>query len=104
MAKSLGIFVTNPNQLHHVIGVAKAAKEKGAKVKVFFTWTATHNAKDKDFPALCELVDDISICVDSYAKQGYDINDVPAGLSAKQMATQVQHGIIIEDYDYYLSL
>jgi hypothetical protein len=42
--------------------------------------------------------------VDSYAKQGYDINDVPEGLSPKKMATQAQHGIIIEDYDYYISL
>lgn len=104
MAKSLGIFVTNPDNLHHVIGVTKAAKAKGSQVKVFFTWTATHNSKDKDFPLLCELADDVSICVDSYAKQGYDIKDVPEGLTDKKMATQAQHGIIIEDFDCYLSL
>ncbi len=103
MAKSLGIFVTNPDHLQHVIGVTKAAKAKGSKVKVFFTWTATHNAKDPAFEGLCELADDVSICVDSYKKQGYDIEDVPAGLSPKEMATQAQHGIIIEDYDCYLS-
>ena len=103
MAKSLGIFVTNPDNFQHVFGVVKAAKAKGSKVKVFFTWTATHNAKLKEFPALCELADDVSICVDSYKKQGYDINDVPAGLSPKEMATQAQHGIIIEDFDSYIS-
>ena len=103
MAKSLGIFVTTPDNLQHVIGVTKAAKAKGSKVKVFFTWTATHNAKDPAFEGLCELADDVSICVDSYKKQGYDIEDVPAGLSPKEMATQAQHGIIIEDYDCYLS-
>ena len=104
MAKSLGIFVTSPDYLHHVIGVVKAAKSKGSQVKVFFTWTATHNAKDKDFPALCELADDVSICVDSYKKQGYDIEDVPEGLTAQKMATQAQHGIIIEDFDCYISI
>jgi peroxiredoxin family protein len=104
MAKSLGIFVTNPDHLQHVIGVTKAAKAKGSKVKVFFTWTATHNAKDPAFEGLCELADDVSICVDSYKKQGYDIEDVPAGLSPKEMATQAQHGIIIEDYDCYISI
>ncbi len=104
MAKSLGIFVTNPNCLQHVIGVTKAAKAKGSKVKIFFTWTATHNAKDKLFPELCALADDVSICVDSYKKQGYDPADVPEGLTDKKMATQAQHGIIIEDYDCYLSL
>jgi peroxiredoxin family protein len=104
MAKSLGIFVTTPDNLQHVIGVTKAAKAKGSKVKVFFTWTATHNAKDPAFEGLCELADDVSICVDSYKKQGYDIEDVPAGLSPKEMATQAQHGIIIEDYDCYICL
>ena len=104
MAKSLGIFVTDPSMLHHVIGVVKAAKAKGSEVKVFFTWAATHCAKEKDFPALCELADDVSICVDSYAKQGYDIKDIPDGLTEKKMATQAQHGIIIEDFDCYLSL
>lgn len=104
MAKSLGVFVTNPDNFHHVMGVVKAAKAKGSKVKVFFTWTATRNAKqEKDFPALCELADDVSICVDSYKKQGYDIEDVPEGLSSKEMATQAQHGIIIEDFDSYIS-
>lgn len=103
MAKSLGIFVTNPDNLHHVIGLTKAAKAKGSKVKIFFTWSGTHNAKHKDFPALCELADDVSICVDSYKKQGYDPADIPVGLTDKKLATQAQHGIIIEDYDCYIS-
>ena len=28
MAKSLGIFVTNPDNMKHVMGIAKAAKAK----------------------------------------------------------------------------
>lgn len=104
MAKSLGIFVTNPDQWRHVMGIVKAAKAKGSKIKVFFTWAGTHNAKLPEFPELCKLVDDISICVDSYQKQGYDRDDVPAGLTPQQMATQSQHGIMIEDYECYISL
>ncbi len=105
MAKSLGIFVTNPDNFRHVMGIAKAAKAKGSKVKVFFSWTGTHNAKkEPQFEELCNLVDDISICVDSYKNMGYDIEDVPAGLTSKQMATQAQHGMIIEDYDCYINL
>ena len=50
------------------------------------------------------MADEVSICVDSYKKQGYDIEDIPQGLSSKDMATQAQHGIIIEDYDCYISL
>lgn len=105
MAKSLGIFVTNPEQFKHVMGITKAAKAKGSAVKVFFTWDSTHNAKkEPEFKELCEIADDVSICSDSYGRMGYDINDIPAGLDQKKMATQAQHGIIIEDYDCYLSL
>lgn len=104
MAKSLGIFVTNQESLPHVFGITKAAKAKGSAVKVFFTWKATHATKDPLFPKLCEIADDVSICVDSYRKQGYNVDDIPVGLTAKKMATQAQHGIIIEDFDCYLSL
>ena len=104
MAKSLGIFVTTEDCMDHLMGITKAAKSKGSEVKIFFTWKATHLSKDPLFPELCSLADDVSICVDSYKKQGYDIEDIPEGLTAKKMATQAQHGIIIEDYDCYLSL
>jgi len=104
MAKSLGIFVSNPNNFQHVMGITKAAKAKGSKVKVFFTWEATKNSKLPEFPALCELADDVSICVDSYQKMGFDRDDVPPGLTPQKMATQAQHGAIIEDYDCYFSL
>lgn len=104
MAKSLGIFVSSPKSMPHVIGIVKAAKAKGSNVKVFFTWKATTLSKDPAFPSLCGLADDVSICVDSYQKQGFAVDDVPLGLTAKKMATQAQHGIIIEDFDCYLSL
>ena len=104
MAKSLGIFVSSPKSLPHVIGITKAAKAKGSKVKVFFTWIATTLSKDPAFVEICKIADDVSICVDSYKKQGFSPDDVPAGLTPKKMATQAQHGIIIEDYDCYLSL
>ncbi|MBU0943753.1 MAG: peroxiredoxin [Proteobacteria bacterium] len=104
MSKNLGIFVTNPDSMHHVMGITKAAKDKGSKVKVFFTWKGTLLSKDPQFPALCELADDVSICADSYKKMGYEVSDIPVGLTNDKMATQAQHGAIIEDYDYYLTL
>lgn len=104
MAKSLGIFVTTEDSLAHILGITKAAKAKGSQVKVFFTWKSTNLTQDADFKTLCELADDVSICVDSYKKQGYDPEVIPAGLTDKKMATQAQHGIIIEDFDCYLSL
>lgn len=102
MAKSLGIFVTNPDNMNHVMGIAKAAKAKGSDIKVFFTWYGTKLTKDPQFPELCQIAD-VSICLDSYRKMGYDQSDIPEGLTEEKMATQTQHGIIIEDYDSYIS-
>ena len=106
MAKSLGIFVTNPDNMRHVMGVTEAALAKGSKVKVFFSWEATRLAKtDSEFQRLCAMDNtDVSICVDSYKNMGYDPEDIPEGLTQKEMATQAQHGAILEDYECYMTL
>lgn len=107
MAKSLGIFVSNPYQMRHVMGVTKAAVAKGSKVKVFFSWYGTKLSKEapEEFQELCAMDNvDVSICADSYKNSGFDVEDVPKGLSPDKMATQAQHGAIIEEYDCYLTL
>ena len=105
MSKSLGIFVTNPNHMKHVVGVTKAAAAKGANVKLFFTWYSTKLTTDPEFPKLCAMENvDVSICADSYVKSGFDVENVPEGLTKEKMATQAQHGAIIDDYDCYLTL
>ena len=105
MAKSLGIFVTNPDNMKHVVGVTEAALAKGSKVKVFFTWQATKLAKTEEFKNLCAMDNtDVSICADSYKKMGFDVEDIPEGLTQTEMATQAQHGAIVEDYDCYMTL
>ena len=105
MAKSIGIFVTNPDNFRHVMGVTKAAKAKGSEVKVFFTWYSTKLTQDPEFPALCAMDNvDVSICADSYKKSGFDVEVVPEGLTKEKMATQAQHGAIIEEYDCYMTL
>lgn len=104
MAKELGIFVTNPNYMQHVVGVTKAAKAKGLDVRIFFTWTGTKLAKDPQFADLCTIAK-VAICADSYKKMGYDPeNDIPAGLTAKEMSTQAKHGAMIDECDYYMTL
>ena len=104
MAKSLGIFVTNDQNMKHVMGVTKAAVAKGSKVKVFFSWKGTLLAKTPEFPELCKIAE-VSICADSYKKMGYDPqNDIPDGLTEKQMSTQSQHGEMISNYDCYMTL
>lgn len=104
MAKSLGIFVTSPQNWRHVLGVTKAAVNKGSKVKVFFTWKGVHCTKCTEFPELCKIAE-VSLCADSYQKEGYDkTNDIPQGLDEKKMSTQSQHAAILDSYDCYMTL
>lgn len=103
MAKSLGIFVTSSKNMHHVMGVTKAAVAKGSKVKVFFSWKGAKLSKDARFPELCKIAD-VSICIDSYVRMGFDKEDIPEGLNEKQMSTQSEHGDIISNYDCYMTL
>ena len=102
---NLGIFVTSPKNMAHVMGVTRSAKAKGATVKVFFTWKGTMLAKDPQFPELCKIADEVAICADSYKKMGYDPeNDIPEGLTEKEMSTQAKHGYLIDDCEKYLTL
>ncbi|HID97704.1 MAG TPA: hypothetical protein EYP57_05905 [Thermodesulfobacteriaceae bacterium] len=103
----LGIFVTSPQNMKHVLGVATAAVRAGRKVMVFFTFKAVHLTKHPDFVRLanlCEL-EEIAICADSYTCEGYDVEkDVPKGLVPRQMRTQAFHGGIIDECGKYLVL
>ena len=101
---NLGIFVTSPKNMAHVMGITKAAKAKGNDVKVFFTWKGTLLAKDPQFPELCTIAE-VAICADSYKKMGYDPQaDIPEGLNEKQMSTQAKHGYLIDDCEKYITL
>jgi len=102
---NLGIFVTSPKNMAHVMGVTRSAKAKGATVKVFFTWKGTLLAKEAQFSELCKIADEVAICADSYKKMGYDPeNDIPEGLTAKEMSTQAKHGYLIDDCEKYMTL
>lgn len=103
----LAIFVTSPQHMRHVVGLANAAQKAGKKPMVFFTYKSIHLTKDPRFKALAELCgeEDIAICADSYTCEGYDaVSDVPAGLSPKQMRTQAFHGALLDECGKYIVL
>ncbi len=103
----LGIFVTSPQNMRHVLGVASAAVRAGKKVMVFFTFKSVHLTKHPDFVKLANMceVEDLAICADSYTCEGYDVEkDVPKGLVPRQMRTQAYHGAVIDECAKYLVL
>jgi hypothetical protein len=103
----LAIFVTSPQHMKHVVGLAEATVKAGKKPMIFFTYKSIHLTKDARFKALAELcgTDDIAICADSYTCEGYDsANDIPAGLSTSQMRTQAFHGALLDECGKYIVL
>ncbi|OQX10617.1 MAG: hypothetical protein BWK76_20445 [Desulfobulbaceae bacterium A2] len=101
----LGIFVTSPQNMRHILGLAKAAVRAGKKVMVFFTYKSIHLTKTPDFVELSTMcaVEDLAICADSYTCEGYDaVKDIPRGLTDKQMRTQAFHGAILDECGKYI--
>lgn len=104
-ANKLGIFVTSPQHMRHVVGIAAAAVRAGKKVMVFFTFKSVHLTKQPDFVKLANMceIEDLAICADSYTCEGYDVEtDIPKGLTGRQMRTQAYHGAIIDECGKYL--
>ncbi|OCC16202.1 hypothetical protein DBT_0019 [Dissulfuribacter thermophilus] len=103
----LGIFVTSPQHMRHLLGIVSAAVRAGKKVMVFLTFKSIHLTKHSDFIKLANMceVENLAICADSYTCEGYDVEkDVPKGLTPKQMRTQAFHGGIIDECGKYLVL
>ena len=101
----LGIFVTTPQYMRHILGLTKAAVRSGKKVMIFFTFKSIHLTKNPDFYELTQLcaVEDIAICADSYICEGFDnVTDIPRGLTDKQMRTQAFHGAILDQCAKYI--
>ncbi len=103
----LAIFVTSPQHMTHVVGIAEAAKKAGKQPMIFFTYKSIHLTKDPRFKGLAELCgeENLAICADSYTCEGYDSEkDIPAGLTPKQMRTQAFHGALLDECGKYIVL
>lgn len=103
----LAIFVTSPQNMTHIVGIAEAADRAGKKLKIFFTYKSIHLTKDPRFKGLAELCgeENLGICADSYTCEGYDsVKDIPAGMTENQMRTQAFHGALLDECGKYIVL
>lgn len=102
----LGIFVTSPLHMPELVKIVEAARRKGKKVKIFFTFKATHLVFHPDFVKLKNMIpeEDFAICVAAFACEGYEPEYHNMGLTEKQMRTQAFHGEMIEEAGKYFVL
>lgn len=102
MAEKLGICVSTTNNLHHVIGIAKAAKATGKDVEIFFTGEGVLLTQDPRFQELLGT-GRITVCEVSYIANGLQGKEVP-GLVDKDFVTQARNAEMVEECDRYIIL
>jgi len=102
MSEKLGICISTRDNMHHVLGLAKAAKAVGKQVEIFLTGDAVHLTQDAHFSELLDA-GRVAVCEVSYIANGYKGKEVP-GLVDKDFVTQARNAEMVEECDQYLIL
>ncbi|MDJ0986999.1 MAG: DsrE family protein [Desulfobacterales bacterium] len=102
MAQTIGICVSTGNNLHHVIGLARAAKSAGKQVEIFFTGDGVLLTQNSRFSELIDIAQ-VAVCEVSYIDRGYQGKEL-AGLVDKDFVTQARNAEMVEECDRYVML
>jgi len=100
MDKILGVYVSSEQNLDQLIKLCRSAKQKGVKVKLFFTHLGTKLCTDPRLSQLDGLAD-IALC-----KVGFEDNELDPSSSEvdkKGFASQSWHAEMIYDCDRYIT-
>lgn len=97
--KKLGILVNTDKNLHHVLGICKAAKKAGIEVSIFVMDDGTHLLKDEEFLKLADEGVSMALCDHSYREKGYRET-----LEKVKHGSQFDHAIIAHGCDRYIVL
>ena len=105
--EKLGIFVPTDNYIDHLIGIARAAKKAGKALCIFLTHEGVRMSQHTRYQELAEIIssgedNEISLCNVSWEELGLKDQSVPAGMSAKDLASQSRHCAMIDKCDRYM--
>ncbi len=100
MDKILGIYVSSDRNLDQLIKLCRSAKQKGVKVKLFFTHLGTKLCTD---PRLAELerLAEVAVCKVGFESNKLDHAD--AKVDEKGFTSQSWHAEMIYDCDRYIT-
>ncbi|NOZ77499.1 MAG: hypothetical protein GXO65_07600 [Euryarchaeota archaeon] len=68
----LGILVSTDRHLNHVVGLTKAARDKGIGVRIFFTADSVFLTQDPEFQELLDAGAEVAMCDKTY--KGFDLD------------------------------
>jgi hypothetical protein len=107
--EKLGIFVPTDNYIDHLIGIARAAKKAGKALCIFLTHEGVRISQHPRYQELAEIIssgedNEISLCNVSWEELGLKDQSIPAGMSAKDLASQSRHCAMIDKCDRYMVL
>lgn len=78
----LGILVNTDRHLEHIIGITRAASEKGHEVSIFSMDDGTHLLQNPQFTNLGELDGvSMSLCRHSAEEHRIELDDIPEGIT-----------------------
>ena len=105
--ETLGIFVITTNNIDHLIGIARAAKEAGKGLCIFLTHRGCLITQDPKYQELAGIVDphendEISLCNVGWEEYGLKCQPIPTGMTSKELATQSRHCALVDRCDRYM--
>lgn len=98
----LGICVAGRKNMHHVLGLARAAKVAGNEVQIFFTGEGVYLTQDPRVQELLQVAS-CKVCEVSYHANGFKGVEVP-GIKYKDYVTQARNAEMVEECDRYVIL
>ena len=102
MRGTLGICVTRPNELGHLLGITRAAVRMGKCVEIFITGEGVQITQQPGFAELVEVAT-VAVCEVSYIKAGYRHLKIPELLD-KDFVTQWRNAEMVDRCGRYLVL
>ena len=103
MSEKLGICVVTRDNMAHLLGITKAARNAGKQVEIFLTGDGVHLTRDSRISQVMETAEKVWICEVSYIANGYKGNEAP-GLKDKNFSIQARNAEMVERCDRYLVL
>jgi predicted peroxiredoxin len=101
MADKLGILVSSDKHLDHIVGLTKAAIDKGKEVHVFFTGEGVKLCPDPKAQELVKAGAKVSLCDKTY--QGLGLNKEHGDqIEGMEHGSQDNNADIIEEVDRYV--